>query len=81
MAEPVTNRWSGKSAEEVLSESFHEIRNPIILLAGYLGVLKSGEMTDEQTRHILEVALRCSQSAKDIVESVYQYMTEQRGNP
>jgi len=72
------NRWSGKSAEDVLAESFHEIRNPIILIAGYLNVLKSTEVSDEYARHFLDLALNYALSANDIVDSVYQYMNEQR---
>ena len=78
MDTPNENRWIGKSAEDVLALSFHELRNPILRMAGYLSVLKSMELPEEQKRHIIDEALDCSLSAKDIVESVYQYMHEQR---
>ena len=70
------NRWSGKSAEAVLAESFREIRNPIILIAGYLNVLKSTDVSEEQARHFLDLALNYALSANDIVDSVYKYMNK-----
>jgi hypothetical protein len=76
MDKPAANRWSGKSAEDVLAESFHEIRNPIFRLTGYLQVLKSAEISDEQTRYMIEAALNCSLTARDVVESVYRYLNE-----
>jgi len=78
MDEPAVNRWAGKSAEDVLAISFHELRNPILRMAGYLSVLKSMELSEEQTRHIIDEALNCALSAKDIVETVYHYMNGKR---
>ena len=78
MDKPDVNRWSGKSAEVVLAESFHEIRNPIVRMAGYLSVLKSADLSEIQARHFIDEALSCALSAKAIVDSVYQYMNEQR---
>jgi signal transduction histidine kinase len=78
MDEVTVNRWSGKSAEDVLAESFHELRDPILVIAGYLNVLKSTEVASEQTQYLLDSALRSAIRAKEIVESVYQYMNEQR---
>ena len=72
------NHWIGKSPEEVLSESFHELRNPIIILTGYLGVLKSADWSEEQTQHFLDLALNYASYSKDIVESVVHYINEQR---
>ena len=70
------NRWIGKSAEVVLAESFHELRNPILLITGYLSVLKSTELPEEQRQHLIAEALDRALSAKDIVEAVFQYMNE-----
>ena len=75
-----SSRWAGKTAEEVLSQSYHEIRDPVLKLAGYLNVLKSVDLNDEQARHIVEKALAYSLSAKEIVESVYAYMNEKWAN-
>ena len=72
------NRWLGKSADYVLSQSFHEIRNPVVRMAGYLSVLKSADLTEEQTRHVIDDALRCALSVNDIVDSVYQYINARR---
>jgi len=78
MNNPDINRWSGKSAEYVLSTSFHEIRNPVVRLAGYLNVLKSANLSEEKSQHFIDEALSCAVLANDIVESVYQYMNEKR---
>jgi hypothetical protein len=71
------NRWSGKSAENVLAESFHELRNPIIRMVGYLNVLKSVDLSEEQSQHFIDEAFNCALATKDVVESVYRYMNEQ----
>jgi signal transduction histidine kinase len=76
----LANRWSGKSAEDVLARSFHELRNPIFLINGYLEVLKSAEMSVEQKQHILDSAIRSALTAREIVESVFQYIKEQRND-
>ena len=69
-------RWAGKSADYVLTKSFHEIRNPIYLMGGYLNVLNSMELTTEEQKHYTELALNYAQQAQEIVESVYQYINE-----
>ena len=75
---PDINRWVGKSAEAVLAESFHEIRNPIIRVAGYLSILKSATtITEDQARHLIDEALNCALSATKIVDEVYQYVNKQ----
>ena len=74
--EPNKDRWIGKPAEDVLAESFHELRDPILLLTGYLSVIKSTELPDEQRQHLIDEALNRAFSAKGIVEAVYQYMNE-----
>jgi signal transduction histidine kinase len=73
-----TNRWHGKSAEYVLTKSFHEIRDPIIRIAGYLNVLKSADLSEEQLKHFIDEALNCAVSAKEVVDSVYQYVKEKQ---
>ena len=75
------NRWSGKSAEDVLMSAFHEIRNPILQMAGFLNILKSSSnLSDEQARHFLDEAIKHSLAAKEIVGSVYEYINEKWGN-
>jgi hypothetical protein len=75
------NQWAGKSAEDVLAESYHEIRNPISITAGYLSVLKSADhlsLTAEQVQQYIDLALDHALKAQTIVDSVYQYMNETR---
>ena len=78
MDSPKVHRWSGKSAEDVLAESFHELRGPIYLMAGYLSVLIETDVTPEQLQSFKESLHRYALQSRDIVDSVYQYMNEQR---
>jgi signal transduction histidine kinase len=81
MDQPAVNHWAGKSAEDVLAESYHEIRNPIGLAAGYLAVLKSASdlsLTAEQAQQYIELALNHILRAQTIVDSVYRYINEKR---
>ena len=78
MNEPFVNRWAGKSAEDVLAESYHELREPIYNAAGYLSVLKANQLSTEQAQQYIDLVLRYALYAKDIVDSVYQYMDEKR---
>ena len=74
MDKPDLDRWSGKSAEIVLIESFHELRNPIILVTGYLNLLKTTDLSEEHVPQFIDLAFNYAVSTKDIVDSVYQYM-------
>ena len=47
-------------------------------MAGYLNVLKSADLTVEQAQHFIDLALNYALNAKEVVESVYQYMNDQR---
>jgi light-regulated signal transduction histidine kinase (bacteriophytochrome) len=81
MDKPAVNPWAGKSAEDVLEESYHEIRNPVSIAAGYLAILKSANdlsLTTEQVQQYIELALNHALKAQTIVDSVYQYMNEKR---
>lgn len=81
MDEPALNRWIGKSAEDVLAESYHEIRDPIYSAVGFLNVLRSADrssLTGEQVQEYVEMALRYALQAQDLVDTVFQYMNEQR---
>ena len=81
MSEPSLNRWSGKSTEDVLAESFHEIREQMSPAVGYLSILKSADqlsLSAEQIQQYIESALNNALRAQEIVNSVYQYMNERR---
>ena len=80
MDELTINRWIGKSAEDVLAESYHEIRGPIYNAVGYLNVLKSADplsLSPEQVQDYIDMALRHAVHAQDIVTSIFQYMNDQ----
>ncbi|MCC6297721.1 MAG: hypothetical protein IT314_00370 [Anaerolineales bacterium] len=74
------NRWSGKDPEDVLTESFHEIRNPILQMAGFLNILRSlPNLSDEEAKYFLDQAIANSQAAKEVVGSVFDYINEKWG--
>ena len=75
---PDINRWIGKSAEDVLAESFHELRDPIYVTTGYLAVIHETEVSPGQLKSMLESMLHYSLYSKQIVDSVYHYMAEKR---
>lgn len=79
MDESDVNRWGGKSAKDVLVESYHEIRDPIYNAVGYLNLLKSADqlsLSAEQVKQYVEAALHNVLHAKNIVDSVYQSINE-----
>jgi len=77
MDQPAPNRWIGKSADEVLAESYHELRDPIYSIAGFLQVIKSSsQLPPEEVEQYIGLALNYALYAQEIVNSVYQYMHE-----
>jgi hypothetical protein len=81
MDELAVNRWAGKSAEDVLTESYHEIRGPIYNAVGFLNVLKSvNQLSSEEVQQYIELSLNYVLQAQDIVKSVYDYMNENRSD-
>lgn len=80
MGNPQTekSRWSGKSAEDVLAISLHELRNPIARLMGYLKLLQSSELSEEQYRKFVDLAFDCSQLAQDVVDNISLYLSEEQ---
>ena len=78
VSKPDVNLWIGKSADDVLAEAFHEIRDPIYNAVGHLSVLKSVELPAEEAQQYINLVLNQALYAKEIIESVYQYMNEKR---
>ena len=81
MNKPGLNRWSGKSTEDVLAESFHEIREQMSPAVGYLSILKSANqlsLSAEQIQQYIDLTLNYALRAQEIVNSVHQYMNERR---
>ena len=72
------NRWAGKPAEDVLAISLHELRNPIARLTGYLTVLKSADLSEEQSRKFIDTALDCATSSQNVLDSISEYLRGER---
>ena len=82
MSESAANQRSGKSAEDILAEFLHHLRNPIYVAAGSLTVLKSeDQLSPEQVQQMIDLAFRSAVRARDVVESLSQYLFEQRNDP
>ena len=79
MNETSLNRWSGKSAEDVLAEALHQLRAPIHTAVGSLNVLRSAEavqLSPEQTQQMIDLGLRSALRAKDVIDAISQYLAE-----
>jgi len=74
------DRWNGKSAEEVLVESFHELKDPIYVMTGYLNVLNDTTVSADQLKPMITSLLGYALHSKYIVDSVYHYLAVQRGD-
>lgn len=70
------DRWHGKSPDEVLAEAFHELRDPIYTMTGYLNVLKSMDLPPDEMQDIIAVLWNSVSHSKNIVDSVYHYFSE-----
>ena len=78
MSKPGVSHWIGKSADDVLAEAFHEMRDPIYIVEGFLRVLKSVELSSEEAQQYIDLVLNRVLYTKEIIDSVYQYMNEKR---
>jgi hypothetical protein len=72
-----TNRWHGKSAEEVLTTSFHELKGPIYLITDFLNVINETDVPPDQLKSMLQNMLHHASQSKQVVDSVYQYINDQ----
>ena len=72
------DRWNGKSPDQVLSESFDELRDPIYNMTGYLNVLKTVDLSPEERQQIISVLWNSVLHSKNIVDAVDHYLSEQR---
>jgi len=69
------DRWNGKSADEVLAESFNELRDPIYNMAGYLNVLRTVDLSPEERQQIISVLWNSVLHSKNIVDSIDHYLS------
>jgi hypothetical protein len=77
MNESALNRWTGRSAEDILAECLHQLRAPIHSIVGSLTMLKSAnQLSDEQIRQMMDLALSSALRARDVIASLDQYMSE-----
>ncbi len=77
MDKPDINRWIGKSAEDVLTNSLHQLRAPINTLMGSLHVLKSADQfSPEQTQQMMDLAWQSAVRMQEIIDAMSQYVSE-----
>lgn len=60
--------------EEVLSEAFHEIRDPIYRMTGYVSILKTTNPTSDEIAQIISSLFTDVIHSKNIVDSIYDYI-------
>jgi hypothetical protein len=70
----LVSRWNELTAEEVLSEAFHEIRNPIYQMLGFISVLKDTNQSPEEISRITDSLFYQVMRSKYIVDSVNDYI-------
>lgn len=68
------SRWNELSPEEVLSDAFHEIRNPIYQIVGFISMLKDTNLSSDEISRIVNNLFDQAIHSKNIVDSVYDYI-------
>jgi light-regulated signal transduction histidine kinase (bacteriophytochrome) len=67
-------RWDGKSPSHVLYESFHELRDPIYIMVGYIHLLKSMDLPPEEREQIITALWKSALRSKQVIDSVHHYL-------
>ena len=79
MDEATSNRWAGKSAKYILADVLHQLRAPIHTVVGSLTVLKTvDQLTVEQTQQMIDLGLNSARRAKDVIDAISRYMSEEQ---
>ena len=73
------SRWNELKPEEVLSEAFHEIRDPIYLITGFISILKDTNPSPDEITRIVNSLFDHVIHSKNIVDSVYAYINTRQG--
>ena len=69
--------WKSKPPEDVLSDYLHEIRTPLSIIRGYVGIL-SNDAFKENHPLALESISKCAERIEELNERLTEYMGELR---
>ena len=77
MDESIKFDFSGKSTEEVLSLFFHEVKSPIQIMTGHLIMLNKAELSEDDSKKFIEIALKAAMYVQKHTTEVIQYLEKQ----
>ena len=63
--------WEANS--ELITAMSHDIRTPMTSLIGYLGLLSSDTLTEEERKHYVDAAYGKSLALKDLTDELFKY--------
>ena len=63
-----------QSKDELITNVSHDIRTPLTSIIGYLGLLKSSELNEDQTKYI-QIAYDKALQMKALAEDLFEYTT------
>jgi signal transduction histidine kinase len=69
--------WKSQPPEDVLSDYLHEIRTPLSIIRGYVGIL-SNDAFKEKHPLALESISKCAERIEELNEHLIDYMGELR---
>lgn len=67
-------RQTEQSKDDLITNVSHDIRTPLTSIIGYLGLLKSSELNEDQTKYI-QIAYDKALQMKALAEDLFEYTT------
>lgn len=64
-----------KSKDELITNVSHDIRTPLTSIIGYLGLLKSGAASPEDTQKYVDIAYTKAEQMKSLANDLLEYTT------
>lgn len=64
-----------KSKDDLITNVSHDIRTPLTSIIGYLGLLKDGNPTPEESKKYIDIAYQKALQMKSLAEDLFEYTT------
>lgn len=64
-----------KSKDDLITNVSHDIRTPLTSIIGYLGLLKDGNPTPEESKKYVDIAYQKALQMKSLAEDLFEYTT------
>lgn len=64
-----------KSKDDLITNVSHDIRTPLTSIIGYLGLLKDGNPTPEESKKYINIAYQKALQMKSLAEDLFEYTT------